>query len=701
MSDESKPDPTAAFIAKAKDLDALRAAVVDAANVGAGLWLSYLFVLLYLLIAAGGVTHRDLLFENPIKLPFLSVELPLVGFFALGPLLFLIVHAYVLLHFVLLADKVGAFHSELELQITDEDVLTRLRRQLPSNIFVQFLAGPAEVRTGVMGFLLRMIAQISLVAAPISLLVFFQLQFLPYHHLPITWWHRITVVADLALLWTLWPSIARGVAMWMTWQDFKNGTVVTAAAASLVPIFLVFSIATIPGEWLDENLPTVRVHGTSLYTLLVAGDVDLVARKPTSLWSNRLVVPGIDVIDRAKFDTEAKINLASETFLLRGRSLEGAVLIDAKLRKVDFTAAHLAGAFLNRADLREAKFCGVSKVNVQVDPSGERIRRDEDTKICAELRGARLISAQLQGTSLEEVHLEGAWLGEAQMQGASLERAHLQGASLDFARLYGASLNGAELQGATLDGVELQGASLNRANLQGASLLFAQLFGTSLVDAALQGTRFNGSQLQGAALFAAGAEGASFGRVFVWRADPRGMQGKGISVIGPETQPKFRLTDDCPDDDTCDWSAHSYAALKGRLEEQIPKGENRDRALRQIASLDPAKELADEKQMGDAWSKLAASSPSRESYSAALAAQLQAVGCDPATAPYVIRGLLRGVFGRAASNGPPAMLAAAFLDEKRCPAARRLSGEDKTKLTKMLDGLSLRSPAEQTGAPKQ
>jgi hypothetical protein len=168
--------------AKAKDLEALRDTVVDAASVGAGLWLSYLFVLFYFLVAAGGVTHRDLLLENTVKLPFLNVDLPLIGFFALGPGLFLIVHAYILIHFVLLADKVGAFHFELQAQIDDDDVRTRLRRQLPSNIFVQILAGPYEVRNGVLGFMLRQIAQISLVAAPIALLIFFQLQFLPYHH---------------------------------------------------------------------------------------------------------------------------------------------------------------------------------------------------------------------------------------------------------------------------------------------------------------------------------------------------------------------------------------------------------------------------------------------------------------------------------------------------------------------------------------
>ena len=129
-----------AFAAKAKDLGALREAVIDAAGVGAGLWLSYLFLFFYLFIAVAAVTHRDLLFENPVKLPFLNVELPLLGFFVLGPLLFLVLYAYVLLHFAMLADKVGVFDAELRAQIGNDDIRARLRRQLPSNIFVQYLA---------------------------------------------------------------------------------------------------------------------------------------------------------------------------------------------------------------------------------------------------------------------------------------------------------------------------------------------------------------------------------------------------------------------------------------------------------------------------------------------------------------------------------------------------------------------------------
>ncbi|MGI8567966.1 MAG: hypothetical protein ACR2KT_02210 [Methylocella sp.] len=55
MSDQSEK-----FAEEAHNLDAARKAVEDAASVSAGLWLSYLFVLLDIAIAAGAVTHKDL-----------------------------------------------------------------------------------------------------------------------------------------------------------------------------------------------------------------------------------------------------------------------------------------------------------------------------------------------------------------------------------------------------------------------------------------------------------------------------------------------------------------------------------------------------------------------------------------------------------------------------------------------------------------
>lgn len=51
--------------------------------------------------------HADLLLRNPVKLPFLTIELPLLAFFGLAPLLFIIAHVYTPVHLVMLAAKVG------------------------------------------------------------------------------------------------------------------------------------------------------------------------------------------------------------------------------------------------------------------------------------------------------------------------------------------------------------------------------------------------------------------------------------------------------------------------------------------------------------------------------------------------------------------------------------------------------------------
>jgi hypothetical protein len=60
----------------------------------------------------------------------------------LAPIIFIVSHAYTLVHFVMLGAKVGVFDAELRAQLGDApETRDGLRRQLPSNIFVQILAG--------------------------------------------------------------------------------------------------------------------------------------------------------------------------------------------------------------------------------------------------------------------------------------------------------------------------------------------------------------------------------------------------------------------------------------------------------------------------------------------------------------------------------------------------------------------------------
>jgi uncharacterized protein YjbI with pentapeptide repeats len=714
------PNPPA-LADKADDLEAIRDSVVDAAGVSAGLWLSYLFVVFYLLVAAGGVTHRDLFFANPVKLPFLNIDLPLRGFFWLGPALFLVVHAYVLLHFVLLASKVGVLDAQLRVQIIDSEVRARLRRQLPINIFVQLLAGPHEVRAGPMGFLLRLIAWISLVIGPVALLTFFQLQFLPYHDEWVTWWQRLAVVIDLALLWVLWPGIlrpaaARGQAVGSDRLRLAWTGAVVMLCVSLVSVPLVFAVATYPGEWLEKRLAPLR--WIPLRETLVAGGVDAAARKPTSVWSNRLVLPGLDVIDRTKVDSEEKIAALAETASMRARHLEGAVLIGATLRKIDFTAAHLEGADLVDADLRGAKF-QCAKV--------ESVDFLENQEHCTQLQGALLDRADLRGARLEGARLQGAELTAAQLQGARLDYADLQGVqivgggvnlqgavlvganlhhmSLSNAQLQGARLGGVDLHGALIDGAQLQGADLGYAQLQGALLSEAQLQGAVLVGAQLQGAvldlsdtadagdgqfenlgpaQFQGAvldyaQIQGTMLGGSQLQGASLRHVFAWRADIRKANAQLTRIDALETGPKARC-------------GVNYCGWGDKLGELKPLIEGEDRTwtgAKLGLILDPTRPLDGEQEMARRWADLQAASPARDVYEKELAKLWREIGCAAAGAPYVLTNLIETAQSNRISPFAPGsaqipQLAADFLTES-CAGARGISESTRAQLIALRD----------------
>ena len=246
---------------KADDLEAIKKAVDDAAAVSGALWFSYLFVLFYFAVAAGAVTHVDLFFENPVKLPFLNIELPLLAFFFLAPILFLIVHAYTLVHLVMLTDKAKRFHQGLH--DTERSVTAAAREnlqwQLPSNIFIQFLAGPAEVRNSAFGWLLRAIGWVTLVIAPILLLLTMQIQFLPFHSSFVTWTHRVALFADLVLLWWLWRKVLSGSE---TNHPRRHPSPVwTVLGLNLSAIVFLFSwaTATFPGELQNNSWPDWQV----------------------------------------------------------------------------------------------------------------------------------------------------------------------------------------------------------------------------------------------------------------------------------------------------------------------------------------------------------------------------------------------------------------------------------------------------------
>jgi hypothetical protein len=247
---------------KTDDLEAIKKAVDDAASVGGGLWLSYLGFLFYLAIAAGAVTHADLFLENPVKLPFLNVDLPLLAFFFVAPILFVIVHAYTLVHLVMLTEKAKRFHEAAHDAKRNIDPTRRenLQWQLPSNIFTQFLAGPSKLRGGLFGLALRAIAWITLVIAPILLLLLMQIQFLAFHSSFIAWTQRLALVVDFALIWWLWGKILSVREVDGTQRNWTHRMWSAAGLAlSLAVVLFSGAVATFPREWQEHYLPSAEI----------------------------------------------------------------------------------------------------------------------------------------------------------------------------------------------------------------------------------------------------------------------------------------------------------------------------------------------------------------------------------------------------------------------------------------------------------
>jgi uncharacterized protein YjbI with pentapeptide repeats len=451
----------------------------------------------------------------------------------------------------------------------------------------------------------------------------------------------------LARLWQARSLLARNGALQRARADMRRAKVFGLALVSLILALQVFAVATYPGELLHRlpPLPFIPwpdgaggfpVRLASLHELLFAEGANLAERRPQGLLSNRIVLPGLNVIDRTKFDSEAKIAALPESVSLRARHLEGAVLIGATLFNADFTAADLTGAKLDEADLRGARL--------------DCAEREQGGKVmgarrCARLDGASLTGAVLQGASLAAAQLRNADLSGAKLQGASFDRAQMQGAVLDNASLQGASLNGAQLQAGSLKGAQLQGASLVLTELQGASLAVAQLHQATLVQ------------------------------VFAWRADVRTADAfedtqrtKVDARVIARTDAK-KYCSESPDN-ACDWSPEWFEALK----QVVP--------LEKIQHLDKIArpEVEDEKEMAAAWDKLAGTPPPSNAFERKVRVRLRDIGCAAEGAPYVVRGMIRTAQALGLPGNELSGLAKAFLD-KDCGSAYGLTEADKTKLT--------------------
>ncbi len=692
--------------AHADDLEAIKKTVEDAASVSGGLWLSYLLALFYLATATGAVTHTDLFLENPVKLPFFNLELPLKAFFVLAPLLFVVIHIYTLTYFVILSSKARWYHDELHRQIAEEDdpasavsvrardVRERLQRQLPANIFVQFLAGPAEIRRSAFGLLLKTVAWTTLVISPVLLLLLMQLQVLAYHSRAITWAIRLLLLVDLAVVWWLWHIILLGQGEFreMRRTVSKIGTIVGTFASVSVLVFS-WGLATFPGETIETVLGGWRpfrdidaqgktIH-LSLHDALFHRHISPTTRR-RGILSDTLVLPVFDINAELKAPPPTRTDIHRFVFHARGRDLRGAVFDYAILSNIDFEGAHLEEASLARADLKSASL------------------------YCAHMQGASLYYAELQNTSFYAADLRGAELRFVSGQGAVLEGAHLEGATLVGSHFEGASFRSAYLAAAGLMGAHLEEASFERMALGGECIddeaykrqvqHGVDLRAANLSGAHLDGASLRGAQLEGASLKDATLDQTDLSGAFLWRTDLSGVTPNSASHV-KITEPVWAPMQG--DSSNASWRDVDYRQLTKVVGGVVPTDVSINPVPIRLAALDCANLKQVPCDPGRTLSGV--NPPARKileagvrdaaSYDAALLAGIQTLLCsgDP-DARFILRGLLENERLHDAALHGTAILAT--IPKQECLVSKSLSEDDKARLI----GLDRRLTAK--GAPR-
>jgi uncharacterized protein YjbI with pentapeptide repeats len=467
------------------------------------LWFSFLALELYIAIAVTGVTHKDLFLQSPIKLPGLNLDFPLLLFFILIPAIFFTFHFYVMMMLVLLARTAAEFDNKLKETLASELKQEELRQRFENSLFLQMLVGARNERVGFNGKILGFIALCTLLITPILLLLWMQLQFLPYHSEGITWWHRLFIALDVLATIMLWSAYRknRGIISFKSLVRFK-----------LLPVFLIvslwLSLATFPDETIHNNKvqlsldklqykidlvyfnwqvaanPEFRISERFWRDHIFGGYRNLAIHqqgpqgKPSKhmnvsihieayksgMFNNRLILDGFSVID----DEKVK-KITNSTRFAKGSVMQG---IDAFTPIFDAKSRDFTEAILSNSDLRFVNFSNA--IMERVDIKG------------AHLNFALFRNAKLLGSNFSDTILENANFEQANMELVDLSYSQANKASFSGANLTGSTFSHTDLQKTYLSGV-LDATSMSENDLRGANFSPSSMRAANIASPQLEG----------------------------------------------------------------------------------------------------------------------------------------------------------------------------------------------------------------------
>ncbi|QWR78158.1 pentapeptide repeat-containing protein [Candidatus Magnetomonas plexicatena] len=421
----------------------------------------FIAFLAYVLVIVVGTTDRMLVMpDSTVKLPILGADVPVKTFYSITPLIVWILHLNLFLNIFFHAKKVYKWAENPE---------TENEESHPFMFNFKIKTGDSRI----VNFLLALILYFLYYIAPLVVLVWVNLRFLPYHSYIITGIHHwITILDSLMSLIFLTiliiadnrfkkynPFSLKAIKFSLkAVKHFLNTTLGNFFKKGLVYFLIIvtpvgsLTVLKIP-ETNDEKFPLTSIWPldkiTIKYRTLYYITISSVIHRNLEVFEEKFLLKEVSdtIIVRYLSDNNTKED-AERDFS------EGIDLKDRDLRFGNFERA----VFLN-ADFRGAK---IDKANFrQANLQGANFDRDLYYRNTS-LQGANLWNANLQGAYLSGTNLQGAHLQYANLQGA-----HLGSADLVAAQLQGADLGYVNLQGAYLNGASLKCADLRNANLNG------------------------------------------------------------------------------------------------------------------------------------------------------------------------------------------------------------------------------------------
>ena len=200
------------------------------------------------------MSPKALLLDSAVQLPIVvNVDIPLRSFFLYAPALLLLVYLSLLIQHVILERKYRKFKEAIDPYERETANRDPAREWVHSYVFSQILVGPKPSR--ITKFTMQLIVYVTFTILPLITLLYFQIKFLPYHEVWITYWHRFAVILGLPdavgflapRIITSWAA-SRGLGSSRGWRK------VLGVCLCIIALCFSWLIATVPDEVIDQQL---------------------------------------------------------------------------------------------------------------------------------------------------------------------------------------------------------------------------------------------------------------------------------------------------------------------------------------------------------------------------------------------------------------------------------------------------------------